>query len=54
MNRKANKLKFIRSKNRMKASGYIEPKWVLINKKHPTQWKNTNPGLFDEAWIIDI
>ena len=54
MNRKIKKKLFINSKNNMKAMGYIEPKWVLVNHTWPTKWVNTNPTLFEESWVIDM
>ena len=54
MNRKDRKLLFIRSKNRMKKLGYVEPKWKLVNHQFPTKWVNTCPTLLEESWVIDM
>jgi hypothetical protein len=54
MNRKRRKQLFIRSKNALIAKGFKAPKWILVNHKWPTKWKNTSPGLFEETWLFDM
>lgn len=53
MNSRKTRLKYIRYKNKM-SKKYPSPKWVLENRKPPFKWKNTNPTIFEESWIIDI
>lgn len=52
MNRKTRKRLFIRSTNFMKKK--LSDKWILENHKWPTKWKNTNPSILEDSWIIDM
>jgi hypothetical protein len=38
----------------MRKEGYVSPKWTLINKKYPYKWRNNNPSLLEEKWLIDL
>lgn len=54
MNNKYRKLQYIRYKNKMKKKGYCLPKWKLESRCPPYKWKNLNPGLLEEKWMVDF
>lgn len=38
----------------MRSKGYKPPKWILENHRWPTKWRNTNPDMLEDAFVIDI